>query len=128
MRAYGRPSRLGLGAHRQPDGRDLADRRGAANDHLADRVGDLTGRAAGVLDERVGEAALVDQVEGAAVLAERRPEAARAGRATGPRDPAQVVGGSEPLRGALRVEDDAGRLGGGLLECLGGPGRQWPRC
>ena len=115
---------LCLCAQRQPDGRDLADRRGAANDHLADRVGDLTGRAAGVLDERVGEAALVDQVEGPAVLAERRPEAARAGRAAGARDPAHVVRGSEPLRRSLGIEDDAGRLGGDLLECLGGPGGQ----
>ena len=121
----GRPSALGLGAHRQPDGRDLADRRGAANDHLADRVGDLAGRAARVLDERVGEAALVDQVEDAAVLAERRPEAARAGRATGAGDPAQVVvRRSEPLRRSLGVQDDAGRLGRGLLERLGGPGHR----
>ena len=116
--------RLRLGAHREPDRGDLADRRRAAHDHLADREGHLPGRPARVLDEGIREAALVDEVEGAGILAERRPEPARAGASDGrARCPAGVVAGrSEQPRRTLGVEDDAGRLGRGLLECLGRPG------
>ena len=59
------PVALLLGGHRQPDRGDLADRRGTTDDHLADRVGHLPGRPARVLDERVGQPALVDQVDDA---------------------------------------------------------------
>ena len=71
---------LVLGAQRQPDRRDLPDGRRPAHDHLSDGVGDLAGVPARVLLEDVGKAPLVDQVERATVLAERRPETRRPAR------------------------------------------------
>ena len=44
-RAYGCDVAHLLGRQRQPDRGDLADRRRAADDHLADRAGDLAGRS-----------------------------------------------------------------------------------
>ena len=112
------PVALLLGGHRQPDRGDLADRRGAADDHLADRVGDLPGRSARVLDERVGQPALVDEVDDPAVFAERRPEPGRAARGLDRR----VAGRSEEPCRAFRVEDRARRVGRCLLERLRGAG------
>ncbi len=80
----GRPARvrhaiaLVLGAQREADRRDLADRRRPADDHLADRPGGLAGRLDRVLDERVGQPALVDQVED-----RRRPPGTASGSRSG---------------------------------------------
>ncbi len=75
-RAYG--SRLGaFRRQREADRGDLADRRRAADDHLADRPGDLGGGLAGDLDELVGEPALVDEDEAIRLEPERGPEAGR---------------------------------------------------
>ena len=94
---------LVLGAHREADRRDLADRRRPADDHLADGPGRLAGRFDRVLDELVGELALVDEVEHAAVLAERGPEAARAAEADSRRsDPRRPRPRSERVSPAPR--------------------------
>ena len=76
----------------------------AADDHLADRVRDLGGRAVLDLDERVGQLALVDQVEDAAVLAERRPEAGRRASAASAR---RATGAARRPPPRVRVEDPA---------------------
>ena len=117
LRAYGRPSRW------PSDGRDLADRRRAADDHLADRERHLSGRSARILDERVGQLPLVDQVEDAAILAERCPEPGRARRRRfGRRDRPRIRRRprSQSGRSALGVQDRAGRLRRRLLERLRG--------
>ena len=101
-----------LGRERQPDGRDLPDRRGAAHDHLADRIGDLTGRAVLDLDQGVGELPLVDQDQRAAVHPERGAEAGRGRRAR--------VGDADHRRAGVRVKDPGRGLGRRALECLRG--------
>ena len=61
----------------QPDRGYLAHRRRPADDHLPDRVGHVTGRPADLLDELIGEAALVDEKQDLAVPAVGSPEARR---------------------------------------------------
>ena len=65
------------GRQRQPDRGRLAHRRRAADDHLADRPGDLARGLAAHLDELRGQAALVDEVDRVVAPAERGPEAGR---------------------------------------------------
>ncbi len=109
---------LVLGTHRQADRRHLADGRGPADDHLADRPRHLAGRPARDLDESVGQPPLVDQVQDAAILAERRAKARWPDR---DRDPLLL---GQTRCAALRVQDDAGRVGRRLLQGLGGPGHR----
>ena len=79
-----RPRRPGLvGGEREPDRPDLSDGRRPAHDHLADREGGLRRRADPVLLQHVGQLALVDQMQDARGLTERRPEPGRRRGTTG---------------------------------------------
>ena len=114
LRAYGRPSRWFSALRASPMAATWPMRRRAADDHLADRVGHLAGRPARVLDEGVRQAALVDEVQDAAVLAERRPEA---GRRRADRSAPRRAGASAATEPS-GFEDRAGRLGRGPLQRL----------
>ena len=108
-----------LGRERHADGRHLPDRGRAPDDHLADAEGDLAGGLRPRSRGGIGEPPLVDQVQDAGVLAERRAEAGRGGRT--PVRPARV--GEAQHRGAgFGVEDPRRRLDRCALERLGGPG------
>jgi hypothetical protein len=94
-RAYGRPrwcSALSV----SPIAATCPDGRRPTHDHLADGVGDLAGVPARVFLEDARKAPLVDQVERATVLAERRRKSV--GR-RGAGRPGRVVAG--------RAEQDA---------------------
>src|SRR5262245_47286176 len=71
-------------------------------------MGDRCRRVTRMLDEHVGEPALVDHVEGVALEPEGGPEAGRGGRFVGARR----------RGGRVRVEDGARRLGRGALQDL----------
>ena len=102
---------VGLGRQGHAQGRDLPDGRRAADDHLADRIADLGRGLRLELLEDVRQLALVDDIQDARTLAERRAEAARRrGR-----------GDAVHLGVRRRVEDRAGGLGGSPLDRLGRP-------
>ena len=119
----GQPGTIRRQGH--PDGRDLADRRRAADHHLLDRIGRL-GRVPDLdLDELIREQPLVDQVEDADAFAERSAEAGRGSGGTvgfgaaGARDDAVRL---DPGGRRDGVEDRAGGFGRRPLEGLGGTG------
>ena len=80
---------------------------------------DLAGGPAVVLDEGVGQVALVDEVQDAVVLAERRPEPGRA-RVRRPVRPGASASGLPPAGSRMR----AGGLGRRALQGLGGAGHR----
>ena len=102
-RAYGRPSRMRSAEQRQADRRDLADRRRArGRSSRGWQKATSPADSASHLDECVRQPPLVDQVEDAVVLAERRPEAGRAAWVRRPRATGRP-GRASPRRPGSRI-------------------------
>ena len=104
--------RLGLrrpsGGKGQADRRHLAEGRGAADDHVPDRLRHVAGRLAADLDELVGQAPLVEEHEPVVDEAERAAEAGR-GRRGGRAGHRGRSVGEEVVRHLLRRLADRAR-------------------